>query len=1315
MAYVVTRTCVDSKYTKCVDVCPVDAFRVGPDMLYIDPDVCIDCNACLSECPVRAIHPDNAVPEAMLEDIGLNARLSKIYPVITQSRDDSAPVTRTPANGSTPRRFAVVGSGPSGFYATEELLKQLPGSAVDIFERLPTPYGLVRYGVAPDHPKIKSVTDSFDAIGRLPKVRFFGNVKVGTDVRREELLAHYDAVVYATGGSVSRPLDVPGAELANVVGGSAFVGWYNGHPDVRDLPLDLSGRTAVVLGLGNVALDIARILVTPVDELAVTDIADEALAALRKSRVREVCLVARRGPAQATFTPGELRKLMDMPGVRIVVDASDLILDEASAADLDAPLNSEARQNVALLREAQSRTVDGDRIIRFVFKASPDAFEGREGRVATMRAVVNTLQRHDDGSVMARGTEEHLQLPADLVINATGYQGVPLDGVAFDAQRSVITHCEGRVLSERGDVQTREYAVGWIKRGASGVIGSNRQCAAQTVRQVAADLAGAPSSAAAVQTDVLALVVERGVDVVSFDDWRLLDRHEREQGEAQGRPRRKEVDVATMLEVIRRGRPPNGGAPSVTVASAKEPDIAAGTTADTPKANLKTHYRTCTLCEAMCGIKIALDGQRIVSIAGDPDDPHSRGHICPKGYALQDLHNDPERIRTPMKRVGDTWLPISWDDALDEVATRLVAIQKQHGNDAVAAYWGNPTAHNLGLMLTLPTFRGQLRTRNVFSASSLDQMPHQLVSYLMYGHSQLFTIPDIDRTDYMLMLGANPAASNGSLMSAGDVLGRLQGITKRGGRIVLIDPRRSETAHYVSEHQFIQPGTDALFLLGLLQIIIDRRLTKPGRLADLVIGWNELPKLLNVLPLDRISELTGIAAADIERIAVEFAGANTAVCYGRMGVSTQSFGTLNHWLIQLLNILTGNLDRAGGMMFTTPAVDLLKSSGRGGFNRYQSRVRKLPEFSRELPTSILAEEILTPGEGQVRAFVSVAGNPVLSSPNGRQVDEALAQLDFMVAVDFYLNETTRHAHILLPPTGPLEHEQYDLVFNLLAVRNVAKYTGPLFDHVEGTRSDWEIFSELTTRMQRLRTRHAPLAKRLKLRASERVSRWLTPARILDLGLRSGPYGKGLSPLQRINPFGKKGLSLAALKKHPHGLDLGPLQPCLPQRLFTKDKKIQLMPAVLIADLQRLAQHYAAGAVTPKLVLIGRRDLRTNNSWMHNSQRLVKGCDRCALYVHPQDAEALGINDRQMARLASARGDIVVTVRLTDEIKRGVVSLPHGWGHHRSGMRISTAQGSPGVSINDITDDQVVDALSGNAVLNGVPVTLHAMAAVDVAS
>lgn len=1312
MAYVVTETCLGDKYTQCVDVCPVDAFREGPDMLFIDPEACIDCNACLTECPVRAIYPDSAVPEAMQGYIELNALKAREYPPITESHDsdDATASGKTAGAGGEARRLAVIGAGPSGFYAAEEMLKQVPNAEVDIFERLPTPFGLVRYGVAPDHPKIKSVVASFEKTARSPRVRFFGNVEIGKDLTREDLLVQYDAVLYATGGSVSRHLGLPGADLANIQGASTFVGWYNGHPDFRNLAVDLSGETAVVVGMGNVALDIARILTMPIEELERTDIADYALKALRHSNIREVCLVARRGPVQAAFTPKELRQLLDTKGVDIQVDADDLALDAISEAELAEPLNTEARHNMTLLREAQARPKRGGKTIRFMFKVSPTRFEGEgeDDRVSVMKGVRNTLQDNGKGSVSAQATEEQLRLEAGLVVNATGYRGVPIPGVAFDEDRGVIANRGGRVHAEPDEIAGREYAAGWIKRGASGVIGSNKQCAMDTVTQLVADLeAGEQPSTTNVRQDAADLLTERDIHYVSFDDWLLLDEHEREQGEPHGRPRRKEVDVERMLEIIRsrRREARDKPAPDATVTAKTKAD-APDNEAAIPAVEVKTHFRTCTLCEAMCGIRIEYQGDRIVSIAGDPDDHHSRGHICPKGYALQDLHNDPERLKTPMKRVGDQWLPISWEDALEEVANRLVGIQAENGNDAVAAYWGNPTSHNMGIMLTMGRFRKALKTRNLFSASTLDQMPHQLVSYLMYGHSQLFTIPDIDRTDYMLMLGANPAASNGSLMSAGDVLGRLEAITGRGGRIVLIDPRRTETALYVSEHQFIKPGTDALFLLGLLQVIIERRLGNPGQLLELSKGWDQLAVLLNRIPLARIAEQTGIAEADIERIAVEYASADKAVCYGRMGVSTQEFGALNHWLISLLNILTGNFDRAGGMMFTTPAVDLLKISGRGGFDRYRSRVRGLPEFSREFPAPVMAEEMLEPGQGQVRAFVSVAGNPVLSSPNGRQLEQALKQLDFMVSVDFYLNETTRHADIILPPTGPLEHEQYDLIFNLFAVRNTAKYAEPLFPHPEGARSDWDIFTDLCKRIERRKMANKPLRQRLRYHLNDRLGDMLTPQRILDQSLRKGAYGDGGKLLTRLNPFARKGLTLAKLKAHSHGMDLGPLKPSLPGRLFTKDKKIDLAPPVLVGDLDRLCQRFGDQASKPGLLLIGRRDLRTNNSWMHNSYRLVKGKDRCALFLHPDDAAAHGLGNRDQARLASTKGELVVTVKVTEDIMPGVVSLPHGWGHHRPGMRISTAEANPGISINDITDEQLVDELSGNAVLNGVPVTLH---------
>ncbi|MFZ2290280.1 MAG: molybdopterin oxidoreductase family protein [Halopseudomonas yangmingensis] len=709
---------------------------------------------------------------------------------------------------------------------------------------------------------------------------------------------------------------------------------------------------------------------------------------------------------------------------------------------------------------------------------------------------------------------------------------------------------------------------------------------------------------------------------------------------------------------------------------------------------VKTHHRACTLCEAMCGVVIETRGEQILSISGDVNDPHSEGHICPKGYALQDLHNDPDRLRTPLEKVNGEWLPIDWDSALDKVAARLVDIQQRHGNDAVAGYWGNPSSHNLGLMMASGALRKALETRNISSAASLDQMPHQLVSYLMFGHSQLFTIPDIDRTQYMLMLGANPAASNGSLMTAGDILKRLERIRQRGGKVVLVDPRRTESARYVDQHLFIRPGTDAFFLLGLIRHVLDRGLVKPGRLRELADNWEALAPLFEGVSLEQVSARCGIAVADIQRIAEDFAAAECAVCYGRMGISTQSYGALNHWLMLVLNILTGNLDSPGGMMFTTPAFNKAQSRPMGSFNTYQSRVRGLPEFDRYFPAVIMAEEMLTPGEGQVRGFVCVAGNPVLSTPNGRQMDAALEQLEFMVSIDFYLNETSRHADIILPPTGPLEHEQYDIVFNMLAVRNLSRYSDPVFEAPEGTRCDWDIVQGLAQRIEALKNPDAAPPRALP-----------TPEQILDHGLKTGPYGKGFSEYNQGEPIRHdEPLSVEVLKRYPHGLDLGPMQPSFPGYLFTPGQRLRLTPPELVEDLQR-AMAELRSEPDADLMLISRRDLRTNNSWMHNSQRLVKGTDRCALLINPQDAGRLGLDNGKAARIQSRAGELRVSLQVTEDVMPGVVCLPHGWGHDREGVSLRVAQSNPGISINDITDDKVVDPLSGNAVFNGIPVQL----------
>jgi anaerobic selenocysteine-containing dehydrogenase len=718
----------------------------------------------------------------------------------------------------------------------------------------------------------------------------------------------------------------------------------------------------------------------------------------------------------------------------------------------------------------------------------------------------------------------------------------------------------------------------------------------------------------------------------------------------------------------------------------------------------RVHFRTCNLCEAMCGLRIELEANRITSIRGDEEDPFSRGHICPKALALQDLHEDPDRLRQPMRRTANGWEPVSWDEALDEAARRLHATQQEHGRDAVGVYLGNPNVHNMGVLIFGLELLRTLRTRNRYSATSVDQLPHQLAAYLMFGHQLLVPIPDIDRTKYMLVLGANPLASNGSLMSAPDVRARLRAIQQRGGRVVVVDPRRTETARIADQHVFIRPGTDALALLALLHVAVVENTPRLGHLAGSVDGLDAVRELARPFTPERAARHTGVPAEVLRGIARDFLAAEAAVCYGRMGLSTQPFGALCQWLITVLNAVTGNLDREGGAMFTLPAFDIVGGPkalgiGRGSFGRWKSRVRGLPEFAGELPSAVLAEEIHTPGEGRIRALLTVAGNPVLSTPNGSQLDKSLGGLDFMVCVDPYLNETTRHAHLILPPVSPLERGHYDVAFHVLAVRNTAKYSPPLFEPGPDGRHDWQIALGLQQRLEALRKGGTSLGAALKYRALTRLG----PERILDLGLRLGPYGTRFHPL-------KKGLTLAKLRESPHGVDLGPLKPGLPGRLQTPGRRIHLAPEPLVADVKRLDAAFPDAPATEvrdgELLLIGRRHLRDNNSWLHNVPGLVKGKPRCTLMVHPEDAARLGLAEGAEATVSSRVGEVTVPVSVTDEVMPGVVSLPHGYGHRREGTRLQVASAHAGVSVNDLTDDRAVDAVSGNAAFSGTPVRVR---------
>ena len=712
----------------------------------------------------------------------------------------------------------------------------------------------------------------------------------------------------------------------------------------------------------------------------------------------------------------------------------------------------------------------------------------------------------------------------------------------------------------------------------------------------------------------------------------------------------------------------------------------------------------CNLCEAICGLNFTVEtsaqGERITAIKGNEADPLSRGHICPKAVALKDLHEDPDRLRQPVKRVVHAdrtmWEPIGWDEAFGLTVQGLARVREQHGSQAVAVYQGNPSIHNWGNVTHGHLFFSQLKTRHRYSATSVDQLPHHLAAHWLYGHQLRIPVPDLDRTQYLLVLGGNPLASNGSLMTAPDIRQRLKDLRARGGKLVVLDPRRTETAEVADEHLFIDPGTDAAWLLSVIHTLFDEGLCRPRQWQDLLDQTEALRQAVAPFSAEHTAALTGIDAATTRRITRDLAQAEGGACYGRMGVSTQAHGAICQWAIQVINLLTGNVDREGGTLLANPAIDLVRMGlmGPGHFDAWRSRVRGAPEFGGELPVSVMAEEMLTPGKGQVRALVTACGNPVLSTPNGRQLDAALTGLDFMVSIDFYVNETTRHADVILPPTCFVEHDHYDLLFFHLAVRNVARYSGPVVAPADGTLHDWQIFSELARRyaQRAWSLERASAWSRLQGLATRGLMRRLSPRRLLQLGLKRS----------------ESGVSWTQLQAHPEGVDLGPLRPSLVSALQRQKRRVNLLPARIAQELPRLAEQLNQTAPTPQpLKLIGRRDVRSNNSWMHNTERLVSGKARCVLWMHPQDAQARSLMEGQAVQVQSRVGQVTLPVHLSADIKPGVVSMPHGWGHDRAGVQLRVAQAHAGVSINDLTDDQLTDHISGNAAFSAVPVDVTA--------
>ncbi len=710
------------------------------------------------------------------------------------------------------------------------------------------------------------------------------------------------------------------------------------------------------------------------------------------------------------------------------------------------------------------------------------------------------------------------------------------------------------------------------------------------------------------------------------------------------------------------------------------------------KPELYKHYRVCNLCEAMCGLEIIHEGKEVKKIKGDKKDPLSKGSICPKGVLIHKIHDDPNRLKKPLRKTETgEWEEIDWDTALDIVGNKINAIRLEHGDDAVGIYLGNPTVHNFGIMTMIGELKRMLRTKNSFSASSMDQLPHHFMGYYMYGHPLNIPIPDIDNTNYMIIFGANPIASNGSLMSAPGIGKRLGNIKKRGGKIIQFDPRKNETSTVVDEHYFIKPNTDIYFLLGMLHLIQKNSWINLQHLKNEITGLEKLKDIAIDFTPEKVAKITGVAANDIIRITKEFASEDKAVLYGRMGMSTQEHGGLCHWLSGVINILTGHLDRTGGAMFTKPAVDIKRAKTfKKAHGRWHSRVRGLAEFEGELPVSVMAEEILTPGKGQIKALITHAGNPALSTPNANRLDEALPKLDFMVSIDIFLNETTKHADIILPPPSHLEVDHYDLIFNLISVSNNVKFSEALFTPKEGQLYDWQIAKELTKRF----------AKFSKSKPSK-MMQWLTPKQILNLGLLTGPYGK-LSSVSKLF----SGISLKKVIDSKHGISLGALQQRIPEVLLTKDGKINIADEVFLKGLDKVAseleQHPYMKLSKQDFLLIGRRNLRTNNSWMHNIENLAKGKNKCTVMMHPADAEKHNLEDAVDVIVTSETGKITIPLEITDTLMPGVVSIPHGFGHIKKGIQLDIASKpeNAGVSVNDITDHNRIDPVTGNAAFSG---------------
>ncbi|MGW4478695.1 molybdopterin-dependent oxidoreductase [Rhodococcus triatomae] len=713
----------------------------------------------------------------------------------------------------------------------------------------------------------------------------------------------------------------------------------------------------------------------------------------------------------------------------------------------------------------------------------------------------------------------------------------------------------------------------------------------------------------------------------------------------------------------------------------------------------QTVARQCTLCEAHCGVLVTVENAAITRIEGNPADVLSHGYICPKATAMADLHRDPDRLRRPVRRVGDGFEEIGWDEAFELIGRELRQVRRRHGRDSIAMYLGNPAAHSASVIYG-SALRAALLTKHFYSASSIDQFPQEFAAWKMYGSNVLMPIADIDRTHRLLILGANPAVSNGSVTTMPDARGRIRDVRRRGGSVVVVDPRRTETARLADEHVAIRPGGDPYLLLGMLHTIFSDG-ARPPRGPVPVAGWDELAELVAPCTPEAMSPMAGVDADTIRRLAREHRDAPSAVAYARIGVCHHVTGTLTHWLVNTLNAVTANLDRPGGQMYATPPVDaarLLRRLG-SGYGLWSDSRGERKAFRTELPVVGLADDILGDGTtpGPVRALITYAGNPVLSTPQAGRLDDALENLDFFVAVDMYLTETSRHADLVLPPTSHLEREEFDLLFPVFSVRNNARYNARAVEPAPGALEDWQIMAGILVEILPV-----PL-RTLLTRPLRRFVDLFSPLRLAAIGVATGPHGV----LRR----GPRGLTLGRIRRTPGGVDLGPLESRLSTLIATPDRRVQLAPPELVEEARRLVAGCDAETGGEfDLRLIGRRHLRSNNSWLHNIPTMVKGRDRCTVLMHPDDAASRALVDGQPVTVRSRIGSIDVPVEVSDEIRAGTVAIPHGWGHDEKGVGWATAAAHPGANVNLLHDPTVTDTFTGNAAVNATMVNVTAAAA-----